>query len=35
MMESIADDVRAPAAPLNAIDKAHQIIPISKFLTEV
>jgi hypothetical protein len=33
MLESIAADIRQPSQPQGAMDKAHQLIPIQKFLT--
>jgi hypothetical protein len=35
MLESIAADLRQPSQPGGAIDRAHQLIPIQKFLTRV
>eukprot|EP00775_Hariotina_reticulata_P003052 gene3052-3333_t len=35
MLESIASDIRQPGQPQGAVDKAHQLIPIQKFLTSV
>jgi hypothetical protein len=35
MLESIASDLRQPVQPGAAIDRAHQLIPIQKFLTRV
>ncbi|KAF8068278.1 SULP1 [Scenedesmus sp. PABB004] len=35
MLESIAADIRQPSQPQGAMDKAHQLIPIQKFLTSV
>jgi hypothetical protein len=35
MLESIASDLRQPVQPGGAIDRAHQLIPIQKFLTRV
>ncbi|KAF6264157.1 hypothetical protein COO60DRAFT_221808 [Scenedesmus sp. NREL 46B-D3] len=35
MLESIAADLRQPSQPGGALDRAHQLIPIQKFLTHV
>ncbi|WIA15249.1 hypothetical protein OEZ85_001923 [Tetradesmus obliquus] len=35
MLESIGSDLRQPPQPGGAIDRAHQLIPIQKFLTRV
>lgn len=35
MLESIAADIRQGGQPQGAMDKAHQLIPIQKFLTSV
>eukprot|EP00879_Flechtneria_rotunda_P013773 GHRR01014386.1.p1 GENE.GHRR01014386.1~~GHRR01014386.1.p1 ORF type:complete len:605 (+),score=216.31 GHRR01014386.1:2112-3926(+) len=35
MLESIAADIRQPSQPQTAMDKAHQLMPIQKFLTSV
>ncbi|KIZ05832.1 hypothetical protein MNEG_2127 [Monoraphidium neglectum] len=35
MMESIGDEIKQPRRPFNATDKAHQLIPIQKFLTSI
>ncbi len=35
MLESIAADIRQPTQPQGAMDRAHQLIPIQKFLTSV
>ena len=35
MMESISDEMRQQNRPFNAMDKAHQLVPIQKFLTAV
>jgi hypothetical protein len=35
MMESISDEMRQQHRPFNANDKAHQLVPIQKFLTAV
>lgn len=35
MLESIAADIRQPGQVQGAIDKAHQLIPIQKFLSSL